>query len=67
MNKKPIQKTSQIIILLLLKVTSNAQNNLDKNEAQINAGLDFSNWGIPVCIGADWGIDDNFTIGAEFS
>ncbi len=67
MNKKSFQKTTLILILLLLKITSYAQNNLDKGEAQINAGLGFSNWGVPVYIGADWGVDDDFTIGAEFS
>ena len=67
MNKKPLKKTILILILLLLKSTTHAQNSLDNGQAQINVGLGFSNWGIPVYIGADWGVDDNITVGAEFS
>lgn len=67
MNKKYFQKTTLILILLLFRMTSFAQNNLDKGQAQINVGLGFSNWGIPVYIGADWGIDKDITLGAEFS
>lgn len=67
MDYKSILKSTLILMLLLLKMPMIAQNNLDKGNTQINAGLGFSNWGVPVFIGADWGVDDDFTIGAEFS
>ncbi len=34
---------------------------------QLNAGIGFSNWGVPVYAGVDYGIHDDITIGGELS
>lgn len=67
MNTNKYHKSALVIVLSFISLTSFSQNNLDKGEAQLNVGLGFSNWGVPVYIGADWGVVEDFTIGAEFS
>lgn len=44
----------------------NAQNPLSKGQKQLNAGLGFSNWGLPVYVGLDFGIHPDISIGGEF-
>ena len=53
--------------LFFAVATASAQGTLEKNKAQINAGVGISNWGIPVVVGVDYGIAKDFTIGAEAS
>lgn len=48
-------------------MTASAQGTLDKGALQLNAGLGFSGWGLPVYVGVDYGIADDFTIGGEVS
>jgi outer membrane immunogenic protein len=43
------------------------QNHLQKDEFQLNAGLGFSGWGIPVYTGLDYGIHEDISIGGELS
>lgn len=65
-----IKNTTKILLpffSLLIFNSISAQNNLDKGDAQINVGLGMSNWGLPVYVGADFGVVPDFTIGAEFS
>lgn len=60
----------KIILLLGLFVsfaTVSAQGTLEKGEFQINAGFGFSNWGVPVYLGADYCIMDDITVGGEIS
>lgn len=44
-----------------------AQGDLERGENQINAGIGFSGWGIPLYVGLDHGFRENFTLGAEAS
>lgn len=44
-----------------------AQAPLEKGGAQLNAGLGFSTWGVPVYVGADFGIHPAITIGPKLS
>lgn len=44
-----------------------AQAPLEKGKFQLNAGLGNSGWGIPIYFGADYGIGNQITIGAEGS
>ena len=53
--------------LFFAVATASAQGTLEKNKAQINAGIGISNWGVPVFEGVDYGIARDFTIGAEAS
>lgn len=53
--------------LFFAVATASAQGTLEKNKAQINAGVGISNWGVPVFVGVDYGVARDFTIGAELS
>ncbi len=53
--------------LLLSFASASAQGSLEVGNVQVNAGFGFSNWGIPVYIGADYGLLEDVTIGAEIS
>jgi len=44
-----------------------SQNALATGRSQLNVGLGLSNWGIPFYVGLDYGINNNITLGAEFS
>lgn len=62
-----MKKVVLSIALLAACVPSKAQGNLGKGKVQINVGLGFSGWGIPVYGGFDYGVHKNITIGAEGS
>ncbi|MCC6185586.1 MAG: hypothetical protein IT256_00385 [Chitinophagaceae bacterium] len=53
--------------LLAAFTQAKAQGNLDKGAAQLNIGAGFSGWGIPVIVGADFGVAKSITVGAEGS
>ena len=53
--------------LLLTVATTSAQATLEKGALQLNAKLGFSGWGVPITVGADYGIADDITIGGELS
>ena len=59
----------KIVTLLSLFAVSIAfaQSPLEKNKVQLNAGFGTSSWGTPVYFGADYGVSDIITIGAEAS
>lgn len=40
---------------------------LDKGQFQLNTGVGFSNWGVPLYIGFDYGVHPDITIGGELS
>jgi outer membrane immunogenic protein len=58
-----------IIVLLVFAsaITLNAQCPLKKGEYQFNAGLGFSDWGVPVYAGVDFGVFNDITAGIEAS
>lgn len=57
-----------ITLVLLLAVTAVfAQYPLAKSQTQINAGLGFSNWGVPVYVGLDYGVGRDVSLGGEVS
>ena len=47
--------------------TIHAQAPLDKGGAQLNAGFGLSGWGVPIYVGADFGVAKDFTLGGELS
>jgi hypothetical protein len=51
----------------LLALGAFAQSPLSKGDSQINAGVGFSNWGVPVYVGFDYGMDSNISLGGEVS
>lgn len=38
-----------------------------RNNTNLNVGVGFSSWGVPVYIGADFGVGNDFSLGLEFS
>lgn len=59
----------QILTFFLVLATSVilAQNPLSKGHTQINAGVGFSTWGVPVYLGFDYGVHPDISLGAEIS
>jgi len=62
-----MKKTILIMILTLSAVLLMAQNPLGVKNTQVNAGLGFSSYGIPLYLGFDRGIHDDVTAGGEIS
>jgi len=56
-----------ILAILFLTTTAFSQYPLQKEKIQINGGLGFSGWGIPLYVGLDYGIDKDVSIGGELS
>ncbi|MFZ4400120.1 MAG: hypothetical protein ACOYO1_08810 [Bacteroidales bacterium] len=52
---------------LLLSTILFAQGPISKGKTQLNAGLGFSGWGVPVYFGIDYGVHSDISIGAELS
>ncbi|MBX9808132.1 MAG: porin family protein [Flavobacteriaceae bacterium] len=44
-----------------------AQAPLEKGALQLNTGFGTSGWGTPIFLGLDYGVGNNFTVGAEVS
>ena len=63
-----MRKVSFIILLLIITVLSaNAQSPLAKGNKQLNAGVGFSGWGVPIYAGMDFGVYKDITVGFEGS
>jgi outer membrane immunogenic protein len=61
----------KLTIILLLAVISlftvSAQSPLQKSRVQLNSGVGFSGWGVPLYLGMDFGISRDMTLGFEGS
>lgn len=59
----------QILLFALLISTGVifAQGPIAKGQTQINVGVGFSTWGVPVYLGFDYGVHPDVTLGAELS
>lgn len=44
-----------------------AQCPIKKGQAQLNAGVGLSSWGVPVYVGLDYGVHKDITLGGELS
>jgi hypothetical protein len=63
-----MKKLVAISLFLVSSVTYlNAQAPLGKGGKQFNAGLGFSNWGVPIYAGLDFGVHPDITIGPQVS
>ena len=63
-----MKKVWIIFSLLIITILSiNAQRPFGKGKYQINGGLGFSDWGIPVYTGVDYGVHRDLTVGLEGS
>jgi outer membrane immunogenic protein len=59
--------TIGIFFLVVGILAGNAQGTLTKGSKQLNAGLGFSDGGIPFYVGMDYGVGNDFTLGLEGS
>ncbi len=55
------------LLFLVISTSSFSQYKLQEGQTQLNTGVGFSNWGIPVYIGFDYGVHRNISLGVEFS
>lgn len=56
------------IVWVVASVTLvSAQGNLGKGGKQLNAGVGFSSFGVPVYIGADFGVHESISVGPRIS
>jgi outer membrane immunogenic protein len=63
-----MKKLSIVLLLSLITVfTIHAQSSSDKGNKQLNAGVGFSGWGIPLYVGMDFGVSRDITLGFEGS
>jgi outer membrane immunogenic protein len=63
-----MKKISIVILLSIFTLlTVNAQNSTDRGNTQLNAGVGFSGWGIPLYVGLDFGVRHDITLGLEAS
>ncbi len=63
-----MKKLSAIVLLSIFAVfTVNAQSPLAKGGKQLNAGFGFSEWGVPIYVGMDFGVHKDITVGFEGS
>jgi len=56
--------TVGLVILISLAF---AQNPIGQGQTQLNLGVGLSSWGIPIYGGLDFGISNDFSLGAELS
>jgi outer membrane immunogenic protein len=62
-----MKKSLLLLVFMLIAGVCFAQNPIEKGQAQINAGVGLSSWGIPLYGGVDYGVHKDVTIGGELS
>jgi outer membrane immunogenic protein len=60
-----MRKIVLLVVLMFSIAIANAQNPLSKGEKQLNAGLGFSSWGLPIYFGLDFGVHPDISVGGE--
>ncbi len=56
-----------ILFITLTSTVALAQGTLGKGGKQLNAGVGFSSWGVPIYAGLDFGVHESITIGPKVS
>jgi outer membrane immunogenic protein len=63
-----MKKSITILFLSFITVLAvNSQSPLEKGSKQLNAGLGFSGWGVPLYVGLDFGVNKDISLGIEGS
>ncbi|AOW08890.1 outer membrane beta-barrel protein [Flavobacterium gilvum] len=62
-----MKKFILMIAFGILSTGAFAQAPLGEGNTQLNAGVGFSGWGVPVYVGLDYGIAKDWTLGGQFS
>ena len=55
------------VALLVAVIAIFAQNPVAVGQTQFNFGVGFSNWGVPIYAGFDYGVGKDVTLGGDFS
>lgn len=55
------------LFLFPISIALVAQGSLPKGGKQVNAGIGFSSFGVPIYVGADFGVHESITIGPRIS
>jgi len=62
-----MKKIFLALALLVAFIAVFAQNPVAVGQTQVNVGVGFSSWGVPVYVGLDYGAGKDVTIGGELS
>ncbi len=62
-----MKKLFVISFLIIGSLSAFAQGSLDKGGKQLNAGVGFSNFGVPIYVGMDFGVHESITVGPRLS
>jgi len=62
-----MKKIYLVFILLTAATIIYAQEPINKGQAQLNAGVGSSSWGLPIYLGLDYGVNKDITVGCEIS
>ena len=62
-----MNKILLVVVIAIAIGTVSAQCPIAKGQAQLNAGVGLSGWGVPIYGGFDYGIHKDWTLGAEVS
>lgn len=62
-----MRKVLLTVALVIATTAIFAQSPIAKGQAQFNAGVGFSTWGVPLYVGFDYGIHKDITLGIESS
>ncbi|EGD34453.1 hypothetical protein HMPREF9071_0899 [Capnocytophaga sp. oral taxon 338 str. F0234] len=63
--EKKMKKLLVLASIFLAISSASAQAALDRGGVQLNGGFGFTGWGIPVYVGADFGVTDQISVGGE--
>lgn len=62
-----MKKSFFLLGMVILSQLASAQYALEKGKAQFNFGFGLSEWGAPVFAGADFGLNEDMSLGAEIA
>ncbi len=55
------------VAFLFIVFTARAQGPIQDGETQVNLGVGLSTYGLPIYAGIEFGLENNFSVGGEFS
>jgi len=62
-----MKRTSLVLLLLFISAGIYAQAPINRGERQLNTGIGFAGWGIPIYAGMDFGLVQDFSAGFKAS
>ena len=65
--RKKILSLLTLLFLTSYSIYAQEEDPISKEQLQLNAGLGFSGWGVPIYVGLDYYVHPDITIGGELS